>query len=478
MDRWLNRLEDPDASVRLSAVQEARAQDQAEVEIRLRRVALNDPDASVRLAALESLITSPDEPTATTLRKALLDPVPAIRKLAVRALSDYPGEETARALASRVDDQFEIADAAFRSLSQIGDDWTLEQLSSLAGSQLLSRQLDAIAALGASRNPAAVPKLAVHLNSDEARVRAAAVEALANFGHTTEFTGAGAILVDTLVRSLEDPEPEVRLNGAKALRHVKAWETYVPLNAALGDEDARVREAALETLTRLGAPTHARMAVRALGQDSARLRTGALRRLESLSDRSTFYAIAASLHDDVDAVRRSAAASFRNLRCEPTLQHFHEALETEVPRLRAGAIRCLAEQRDYDSIPRVLECLGDPDFGVRLAAAKALGDLCADDACSVLCELLDDPEPALREAAIESLGKLGCRRALPALRERHKTFGGEPDGRLRKLLRAAIQAIEERTEQHAHLPLAAYPPEPEHNELPISTSAPSLPDGR
>lgn len=478
IDRWLNFLQHPDASRRLKAVKRARELGDAQVDFPLRHLAVSDPDTSVRLAALQTVIDIGDDETGWTLQRAVLDPDPGIRKQAVDALAGYPGADSAHALASRVNDSYEIAESACRSLSRIGDEFAVRELDSMTGPGVLSLRLQAIAALGATRNPAAVPKLAHHLHSNEPQIRAAAVEALGNFGHTTEFTGAGAILVDTLVRSLDDPEPEVRLNGAKALRHVKAWETCVPLNAALGDEDARVREAAANTLALLDAPQHPRMATLALRLESRRLRVGAIRRLENLADPTGFAALMASLGDEDAEVRRAAEAAIRTCRLQPDLAHFREALESEVPRLRAGAIRCLTERRDHASVPQFLKALQDSDLAVRVSAAKALGDLDVADACPPLCLLLADPAPELREAVIESLGKLGCRRALPALHERYKTFGGEPDGDLRLLLRAAIHSIKERAEQHAHLPLAASPPELEDEGLLISATAPTASDGR
>ncbi len=475
LDRWLTHLDHPDASERLRAIQQAGEVGSAQAAPPLRLLALGDPDAAVRLEALTALTALRGESAISTLIKAVLDPEAGIRKTAVEALASYSGEEVAAALASRVDDSAEIAAAALCSLSRIGDDFALRELALMAESGVVTRKLDAIRALGACRNPSAVPKLALYLKVDEKRVRTAVAEALGNFGHASAFTSADARVAAALLRALDDPSPEVREQGAKALRNVKAWETSVPLNAALGDEVEPVRKAALETLTHLAAPTHARMALRALELSSPRLRAGAIRRLQALADPTFYFAIAVSLEDDDPSIRAAAETALRKLSVTPESAHFQQALESEFPRLRANAIRCVTQRRDNTLVPQLLHALKDSDLNVQTAAAKSLGELHVPDACPALCALLEHPSTTFREAVIESLRNLGCRLALPALHERYKTFGGEPDRHLRKRLHAAIEAIAERTEQHRHLPLAASPPELSDTDLPISALGPKKP---
>ena len=71
LSRWFkrsSRLEHPDREVRLHAVQALNAEQAADAQANLERIALSDPDQDVRMAALPH-VTNPD-----TIAQLLADP--------------------------------------------------------------------------------------------------------------------------------------------------------------------------------------------------------------------------------------------------------------------------------------------------------------------------------------------------------------------------------------------------------------------
>ena len=126
------------------------------------------------------------------------------------------------------------------------------------------------------------------------------------------------------------------------------------LGAALAaEQDARVREAILTSLTRLGGSDSVEAVIPHLRSDDAGLRTGAL-----------------------DALREMMTA-----------------------------VR-----------PRLPMLLADPDPDIRVLCCDLVRELAAEDATELLCGVLDrDPEPNVCGAAVDVLAEIGTPAALPAL---------------------------------------------------------------
>jgi putative membrane-bound dehydrogenase-like protein len=175
------------------------------------RKALNDPNEAVQIAAIDGIREAKDTSEGAQLRRmfsltreaglkqALIEAFAALRDtnvgpLLVRALSDSPQSEASRiriisalgtikftpALVAlgeaAATPSTNVRSAAFQAISSIGGDAALSALTSLATNSSIDAGRDAISALGALKNRAAIPLL-LEAYAD-AETRDAALEAL------------------------------------------------------------------------------------------------------------------------------------------------------------------------------------------------------------------------------------------------------------------------------------------------------------
>jgi len=196
------------------------------------------------------------------------------------------------------------------------------------------------------------------------QVRIACVDALAS--------AQTAPALVSILRALDDPEPAVRLAGARGSGQGDGPTEMLRrrLRDALRDPDPGVRAEVALQLAAEGEPT--------------------LREMARSSD-----AAAA-----VEALERLPAALKRDAEAR---------LEDADAALRAAALRCLARIESGASIPSAqLEAeLGHEDARVRSAAAALLGARRDPESAPALARVLDDPVRAVREDAAEGLAALG-----------------------------------------------------------------------
>lgn len=214
---------------------------------------------------------------------------------------------------------------------------------------------------------------------------------------------------------------EVRRAAAAALGKAGARAVRI-LRGALRDAARQVREAACESLGRIGHPSAISALARVLKRDSHRdylgqyaLRVAASKALAQIG--------AASL----PALRDAAATGnlFTRLLALQTAVQLGDAesLETLVAMLHSGdtptrlaVCAALGRTRYPAAAEPLLQVLQDSSQArLHAEAAQALGRLRAREAVPVLLEALEDEQAALRAAACEALGAIGDPAARPAL---------------------------------------------------------------
>jgi HEAT repeat protein len=133
------------------------------------------------------------------------------------------------------------------SLYESHDTTAVEALIGALGdsSKIVRRNL--ALALGATRDPRAVPQLCKQATTDEdAGSRSTAAAALGDI--------ADAAAVNTLIGLLTDSDDSVRLNAAKSLGKLKDSRAVTPLVSCLEDRKYGVRGTAIEALGAIGDP--------------------------------------------------------------------------------------------------------------------------------------------------------------------------------------------------------------------------------
>ena len=199
----------------------------------------------------------------------------------------------------------------------------------------------------------------------------------------------GTAAVHALLRALPDERPDVRYAAADALKALGKGALPV-LQAALGEEDARLREGAAMALAR-SAPD----ALAGAGEAAIPALIGVLRR-------------------DVGAQREVAVAALVRIggAAVPALVR---ALDDGDWEQRALAVDALARLGDPAAVPALVSLLSDEDDDLRARAASALGQIGDASALPGLVRALGDRDGVVRWWAAEALGRSGDPAAVPAL---------------------------------------------------------------
>ncbi|WP_135302039.1 HEAT repeat domain-containing protein [Haloarcula amylovorans] len=131
------------------------------------------------------------------------------------------------------------------------------------------------------------------------------------------------------------------------------------ISVGLTDDDADVRQFAVESLGNLGGDRAGAAAVETLADENPWVRSEALVALDRI-DREAFEShIEAALADDHHAVRRNAAVSLFKLRGEETLDILLEQSHDESERVREWAAHLLAGIDDDRAEARLTELASD-----------------------------------------------------------------------------------------------------------------------
>ncbi len=357
------------------------------------------------------------------------DPDPAHRMGVVQVLARVKSDRAVEALLSAARDHNpSVAEAALDALAARRDlpGGILEDLASLLGRD---RALDSkIAALMGSAFPAEealrlVRGLAVHDNP--ARRVAAQIAA----GYVQD-PGAIQVCLDGMV----DPLARVRVAAIEALARRKAQDAGQRLvDVALGDPSWRVRRAAVVALGAIWegqTPDDAVLdgLVAALGDPYGEVRSEAIRVATALG------------HPPGDGLLAAARAMAAG-RWNEVQAHGHEAIplllralmergdDLETLRTRAAAARTLGRMHAPGAKELLLDMLGEQDPRLRRAAAEGLGGLGDPTVGGALFEAFQaaDHDPEVREAVVDALTRLDA----PQTRDVIPLALGDPDPRVR-----------------------------------------------
>ena len=202
------------------------------------REGLENPDAPVRLAAVNAVREIGDREALATLRgRFALEPDPDVRRAAARAFGAMGDRDALPLLIAAVRDPKApepVREAALTSVETIGSHVAVQALIDLLeGGQLgVERRPRVIAALGRFKSRSAVGPLVARLKDAAPAVRAAAAEALGKIGPLND-------VAPTLRAALDDPAPEVRKAAVAALGALNDREAIPALLKAADTDDTR-----------------------------------------------------------------------------------------------------------------------------------------------------------------------------------------------------------------------------------------------
>jgi HEAT repeat protein len=328
------RCRDDDESVRRAAIQHIPYLDDERV-IPMLAEALEHGSAGVRAAAAQAFAQVEGPLAQPFLLAALDDQDPWVRYFAARSVGRHGSSECVTALArlAQTDPADHVRVAAVESLARIGGARAVSILAPLAESDNADLAGAALGGLGLIGHPDALPPLLAALRSPDAARRVDALGALGERG------GAGAVDAIRWVASA-DADARVMQSAIAALARLATPEAIDTLITLTADPDRR--EAAVVALARLGAErmervaqglTHAQAGVRraivdalgrmkqprasellsaALDDEDASVRLAAVRALSHLGSRGAERKLVAMARSDADTgVRRAAQQALR-----------------------------------------------------------------------------------------------------------------------------------------------------------------------
>lgn len=375
----------------------------------------NLDDWQVRLQAITRLLkvkktTEFHEEAIPVLIEKLSDVHPLVRQAAIPALGDIGVSaksaipELRRVLLQGDDSEKK---AAVYSLGKIGFESASASKEML---QLLESADDELEraigwALGII-GPDVLPDLVRGVGHSNSGVKRGCLQAIGSMGPVA------IPAMDSLVSSLKDADPSVRLEGAKAIGNLRAAPEItacIPaLRLSLDDSDPDVRWTVAEALRKIGTED-------------------AMSAWTSYETIDTVDARMKQLVNDDKAIRLSAAeALFSILEKDSEIDFavIKKALNDTYYKVPVAVCEALAkiEESALPALPVLLELsAAGTEVPVRVAAITTVGKIFADDAAdsseavSCLIPYLDDPEKDVRMAtglALELLDTELCKKAL------------------------------------------------------------------
>lgn len=234
----------------------------------------------------------------------------------------------------------------------------------------------------------------------------------------------GSEATPVLVKSLGDPNENVRAVATAALGRVDALSALPCLAQLAGDPSEAVRLSLVETLGSLGC-TAGRMARRRRRMrrlpPTTRRWPGWVLRLKGWVRRERKFTPVAfavetlrpALRDPSAPVRKQAAASLGRIGppADVATGDLIDLLKDSDESVRCQAAEALGQLggQDESALAALTGLLQDPSTAVQTVAAKALGALKKEAAPAVpsLIPLLTDPSAAVRQTAAEAIGRIG-----------------------------------------------------------------------
>ena len=303
---------------------------------------LRDTAPFVRFFTVESLgqLGGPD--TLKLLLAAGKDPDGMVRVAVVKTLDEMAdtkdggsgGVEINHVLATFINDSdITVRLFALAGMAKRGDGQAFSRLVEAIGALPPQAHAAAAAALGRSKNPAAVP---------------------------------------LLVKFIGNTDGTLRMYAAEAMGELSSPDLFAPLSKAIADSDPAVRGAAGTSLGKLGDARAVPFLTQALQDPDPIVRVSAGEGLRRLGKKETAVFQAALSEKDY-AIRHFTIGSLRKIGGKEELPLLEKASKDEAPRVRIAAIRAIGEIGGPEVIPILKESLKDPDLSVRTYAAGNVG---------------------------------------------------------------------------------------------------------
>jgi HEAT repeat protein len=371
---------------------------------------LSDPDGRVRLAAVESLGRTDDGKSVEAVLAALQDIVSAVQLQAVRTLVGYgslvvePIHDVLRHVQNK-----SVFRAMLTILGEIGDPRSIPEIARYLSSTYFVVRIAAIKAL-VRFGERAIPELTLLLSINRSDVRGFLAEASGPGDSLSRIRAIRALAaleehraVETLKAVVEGSDSKTASEAEHALFRIgtAAW----------------MRCSALTCLREIGHPSALPHVLRSLDDPSANVRLEAIRALGRVWGPGRVARLTAITQADPDPYLRAKAIAVLRQTAETGPGIVKAALRSLADKdanVRAQAAGLLGDLQNRRSIPLLVRALGDARWNVQESAENALQNYGA-DAMPALLRALRDKKASVRFRAARLCGELGGRSVLPVL---------------------------------------------------------------
>jgi len=272
-------------------------------------------------------------------------------------------------------------------------------------------RLQAIDALGYSRDPRVVPALTKALESESWVEREAAVKSLS---YLNDY-----LSIKPIVKALDDNNEFVRASADKGLQHIaetlaKKQDPRVlrQLITAIRDTASPARDScvkafhlAIAELSRMQEPTFMQLLFDTSGDSNKNVRQEGLRALGQFNDPQIVPHLIAALSDSSTDVRDVATLSLQKITDPAVAAELFQGLANEDAEVREKIATIIGQFKDSKIANKVVLSLSSQDPRIRAGAAKAIEYILHPSALPQLVKLLGDENPEVRQAASNALEK-------------------------------------------------------------------------
>ena len=377
---------------------------------------LSDTDADLRMQAALALGEQRDERALPHLIAALDDADINVRFHVIEALGKLKDPAAGEPLARIAQTgEFFLAFPALDALRQIGDQSIANHLVCLLQNESLRET--AAETLGALGDETVVAPLAALVNEAKIKVLPVARALTALRNRFEEVHGEGDYISDLTRQSLTP----------KGIQHL-----LDALSKAEGDE---LRPLAT-VIGWLRGSSVDRTLVRLLGEPS--VRSEVLEALAHHGEGVIELLLTQLESEDIDT-KRAAVIVLGRLGFRRATVPLIKVLET-TPALRVDVAHALARLGDETALDSLLQLIGDPDGGVRQAVVAALNSIGSARMPARIKPLLQDTNPLVRESAAKIVGYFGYEDCADSLLE----CCNDPDERVRKAALENLPFLDDR----------------------------------
>ena len=279
----------------------------------------------------------------------------------------------------------------------------------------------AVRSIARHAEPPALPPLSAATSDPDATVRLAAVTGLRDTltgrasWHAEALPGdfdlpaALAEAQRALLQCTRDSDHEVRTAAAKGLAFFETLEAASALaDLSLKDEEAEVREAARASFAACQFPQRQRLLASALEDADAIRRARAVAVLAQVGGAESATQVVGALSDEADEVRSAALSGLAQVDATQVSAELVRHLKSADPRVRAGVAQLLGRAGSSLVIEALVQALSDPEEDVRVSALGALGGFGRGVRRhqSAIMARRSDPSERVREAAATALDQL------------------------------------------------------------------------